>query len=104
MKGYTLVEAIIYLAILAILTVTFISLLFTMVQAYTEFRLARDLVSSAALGLERLVRETRQAASVDLGLSVFGTPPGRLVLNTTDETGLPATVEFYLAAGTLMVK
>ncbi|MBI4136129.1 MAG: prepilin-type N-terminal cleavage/methylation domain-containing protein [Candidatus Vogelbacteria bacterium] len=103
MKGYTLVEAIIYVAILAILAVTFISLLFTMVQAYTEFRLARDLVSSAALGLERVGRETRQAASVDPA-STLGSHPGRLLLNTTNESGAPKTVDFYLSAGALMIK
>ncbi|MBI2100752.1 MAG: hypothetical protein HYT47_01930 [Candidatus Vogelbacteria bacterium] len=104
LTGYTLVEAIIYVAILAVLAVTFITLLFTMVQAYTEFRLARDLTSSAALALERLTREIRQATSVDLGLSAFGPSPGRLVLKTTDETGAPTTIDFYFSAGTLMVK
>lgn len=103
MKGYTLVEAIIYVAILTVLSVTFISLLFTMTRTYTEFRLARDIVSSASLGLERMVREIRQARSVDLS-SILGVHPGRLLLNTIDGAGAPTTIDFYLSSGTLMVK
>ncbi len=90
MKGYTLVEAIIYIAILAILSIVFISLLFTMTQSYTKFRLERDLASSASLGLERLARETRQAKSIDLA-STLGSHPGRLFLKTTDSAGAATT-------------
>ncbi len=103
MKGYTLVEAIIYIAILAILSIVFISLLFTMTQSYTKFRLERDLASSASLGLERLARETRQAKSIDLA-STLGSHPGRLFLNTTDSAGAATTIDFYLLDSTLMVK
>ncbi|MBI2097384.1 MAG: hypothetical protein HYT46_00385 [Candidatus Vogelbacteria bacterium] len=103
-SGYTLLEAIIYIAILAGLSVLFINLLFTMVRAYTQFQLERNLTSSAALGLERLVRETRQATSANSLASTFNTNPGKLVLNTVDSGGLPTTVEFFLTGSTLMVK
>lgn len=102
-QGYTLLEAIIYIAILAALAVTFVHLLFTMARAYTEFQLERSLTSSATLGLERLVREIRQAKSVD-PLSTLGSHPGRLLLNTTDQTGAATTIDFYLLNDTLMVK
>ncbi len=102
-QGYTLVEAIIYIAILAVLAVTFVNLLFTMTQSYTKFRLERDIVSSASLGLERMVRETRQAKSLDPA-SILGNNPGRLLLNTTDDVGVATTRDFYLFLGTLMVK
>src|SRR3989344_9123849 len=101
--GYTLIEAIIYIAILAVLAVTFVSLLFTMVRAYTEFQLERSLISSASLALERLVRETRQAKNVD-PTSALDSHPGRLLLNTTDDAGVPTTRDFYLSLGTLMVR
>lgn len=103
-RGYTLVEAIIYLAILAGLAVIFIHLLFSLVQAYGDFRLTRDLVSSASLGLERLTREIRLAGALDPS-TVLGVHPGRLVLQTTDQNGLPTTVDFFLSgAGALMIK
>ena len=102
-QGYTLVEAIIYIAILAVLAVTFVNLLFTMTQSYTKFRLERDIVSSASLGLERMVRETRQAKNIDL-VSTLGSNPGRLLLNTTDDAGVATTRDFYWSLGTLMVK
>ena len=102
-RGYTLLEAIIYISILAALAVTFVNLLFTMVRAYTDFQLERSLISSATLGLERLARETRQAKSVDLA-STLGSHPGRLLLNTTDSAGAATTRDFYLFLGALMVK
>ncbi len=102
-RGYTLLEAIIYIAILAMLTVTFINLLFTMVKSYTEFRLTRNITASASLVMERIVREIRQATSVDL-TSTLGSHPGRLLLNTTDGNGAATTRDFYLTLGTLMVK
>ena len=102
-RGYTLLEAIIYIVILAVMSVIFISLLFTMTESFNEFRLTRALVSSASAGLERLVRETQHAATIDLA-SNLGVHPGRLLLNTTNATGLPTTLDFYLLAGALMVK
>ncbi len=99
-RGYTLIEAIIYISILAMLSVLFISLLFSMANSHTEFRLMRNITSSASLALERLSREIKQARNVDVG----GSTPGRLLLNTTDGGGLATTVEFYLSAGTLMLR
>ncbi|MEK7209109.1 MAG: prepilin-type N-terminal cleavage/methylation domain-containing protein [Patescibacteria group bacterium] len=103
-QGYTLLEAIIYLAVLTVLAMVFISLLFSMTQTYTEFRLTRAIASSALLGLERLTREIKQATSLDLVTSNLGAHPGRLVLNTTTADGTPTTIDFYLSAGSLMVK
>ena len=96
-------EAIIYIAILAVMVVVFVQLLFTMTRSYTSFRLSRDIVSSSSLALERMVGEIRKAEGVDVG-STLGTSPGRLVLNTTDEVGAATIIDFYLSDGVLMVK
>ena len=102
-SGYTLVEAIVYVAILAILSVVFINLLLTMTRSYAEFRITRNLNTSAQAAMERLVRSIRNATSVDIS-STLGTNPGRLVLNTLDGSGDPLTIDFYLSDDTLMVK
>ena len=102
-RGYTLIEAIIYIAILAVMVVVFVSLLITMTRAYASFRLARDIVSSSETALERLIGEVRNAGGVNAS-SVLGTDPGRLVLDTTDGNGAATTMDFYLFNDVLMLK
>ncbi len=102
-RGYTLVEAIIYIAILAMLVVVFIQLLFSLTRSYASFRLARDLVSSSGAALDRMISEIRRAESIDVS-STLGVSPGHLVLNTTDEGGEATTVDFYLSNNALMVE
>ena len=99
-SGYTLIEAIIYIAILAVLAVTFISLLFTMTRAYVNFRLTRDIVSSSSLALERMIGEIRRAEAVNVSSAL----PDRLVLDTTDNGGSATTMVFFLSSGVLMIK
>ena len=103
MRGYTLIEAIIYIAILAVLAVTFISLLFTMTRAYVNFRLTRDIVSSSSLALERMIGEIRRAEAVNVS-SALNIPLGQLVLDTTDNSGSATTMDFFLSNGVLMIK
>ncbi|MEK7585108.1 MAG: type II secretion system protein [Patescibacteria group bacterium] len=102
-RGYTLIEAIIYVAILAMLCVTFISLLFAMTRSYTSFRLAREITDSALIALERMTYEIRRASSIDLAQSTLDTHPGHLTLNTTDENDAPTTIEFYLTADNILL-
>lgn len=98
--GYTLVEAVVYILLLALLTVVVISLLLAIMRSFLTIRVANQFGQSANVALERLAREIRQAASVDLVNSVFNTHPGRLVLNTT----IGGTLEFFVEDGSLMVR
>jgi len=103
-RGFTLIEMLIYAVILATVSVLAVKSTFSMVNAFAEIRVSRDVNSAATTALERVVREVRKAESVDLGQSTLGSHPGRLTLNTTDSLGAATTVEFYIENGLLKIK
>jgi type II secretory pathway pseudopilin PulG len=101
--GYTLPEALVYIAVLVVLAAVSIGSLITLTRTYIELSTAHAINQSATAVLDRLVREIRFASSIDTGASTLGSSPGHLVLNTTDSAGDPTTMEFYISGGTLVV-
>lgn len=103
-RGFSLVEMIIYALILSILTIVTINAVFSSVRSFAEFRVDRDLNSSATSLMERLTREIRSAYAVDAGQSVFGVNPGRLTILDKNAGGADTTVEFYVENNLLKIK
>ena len=105
-KGISLLEALIYVAIVTLLTVVVVNTAVVMTTVSAKARLKRNVLSEGGLSVERITREIRLADSVDISGSTLGVHPGVLRLNTIvgfdDET--PTTREFYLEDGTLMIK
>src|SRR3989344_6798351 len=97
-RGYTLVEALIYLVILAFLSYAVVSSLLVMRQSFFAVRRTQSLQEAGSVVMERLVRDIRQATSTDSFASTFNSSPGRLVLNSTDASGNPAVVDFALSS------
>lgn len=93
-KGFTLVETLIYVALFGMLSVFLIYSLTTMLKSYTEMRARHDVLNSARVVLERITREVRGADSIDTASSTLGSSPGVLKLNTTDSGGTAKTVQF----------
>ena len=99
--GLTLIEALVYVFLVALLVVTTINMLMVLTRAYANFRLGRTVNQSAKVTLERMVHEIRSAGSVDLVQSQLGTSPGRLVLK--DAAGAE-TAEFLWQDGTILLE
>lgn len=95
-KGYTLLEALFYIALFAILTMAVISSLVTMTKSFKETSIQADLVQSATI-MERITREVRQA----YGINYITT--SNLRLNTKDESNNNKTVEFLLSGSNLQL-
>lgn len=102
--GYTLVEALIYIAILVAIIAVLVSGLVVVVQSITRVRVARNLADTGGASMERLIREIRQATSIDDGNSIFNQTPGRLKLNTIDQAGNATTVDFTVSGNQLLVQ
>jgi type II secretory pathway pseudopilin PulG len=100
-KGFTLIEMIVYTAILGALFVLIVNTLLIVSKSYKSIKLTSDVNNSAAIALEKLTREIRLASDVNLGSSVLGVNPGRLYLSSTDENGNPINLDFYISGGTL---
>ena len=97
-RGFTLVETIVYLFILALISVVIVTLLVNLVQAFYRFRAMERVAHSADLALERFSREVRRAISVN---SFNG---NLLVLNTTDTAGDPTTITFATSTTVMTVQ
>ena len=102
-RGFTVIETVIYTAVLAIVAGIVVEILVGMTRASARVQLARRINHSAEISLERLTREIRNAQSVNTSNSVFNTHPGRLFLNTLDSSGTPTTMDFTLSSNTLRI-
>ena len=92
--GFTLVEILVYLAILSLLFVSVVGGVLAMSRTFNNYKLSKHINSSASLAMERMTREIRNTSSIGVS-SVFNSDPGHLVL---DE------VEFFASSTALVVK
>ncbi|MDD4989392.1 MAG: hypothetical protein PHV42_03115 [Candidatus Pacebacteria bacterium] len=103
-RGATLVETLVYLFILVLLLMVVVDALLSFSHSFGLLQSGRDIENSAIDSFERITREIRDAKSVDISQSTFGTSPGQLLLNTTDASGNAETIQFFLSGQTLHVK
>lgn len=102
-KGFTLIEVIVYIAVLGIVSIAIISSSMTVNSSFNRTRITRDLLESGNNSMERIVREIRQANSVDIANSTLGSNPGVLVLNGKDSGGSNRIVKFSVLSGALNI-
>lgn len=94
-SGTSLPELLVYVAILALILVTLINMILAIGKSYGRLKSSRAIEAVGEVALEQMVREIRKASAVN-GSSILETSPGKLVLDTTDDAGNSATVEFSL--------
>ena len=102
--GFTLIELLIYTGILMLLVAVVGSTLLSMGRAYRSLGAEQAVENAGRVGLERMAREARSSHAIDLSGSTFGTSPGQLSLNTTDENGTAIVVQFFLSGESLHVR
>jgi len=104
-QGFTLMEMVIYIAILAIIVVLVVSSVLAMSKSLSGIQTSRKINNFAETSMERIIREIRFANNVDVSGSTFGVNPGTLKLNTINPVNeIPTTVEFYQSGDNLMIK
>ncbi len=91
-KGFSLIEIIIYLAIFTMISLLVINSLLIVISSFTTIQTNKILLEAGMNSMERVSRDIRQSDSIDLINSNFS--GGVLQLNTTNDSGLPATVKF----------
>lgn len=104
--GISLLETVIYLGILAIVSVFVINTLLLMFSTYNDTKVKKRIALEGAGVMERLVREIRLANSVDDGGSTLGTNSSHLKLNTVASwtDGTATTKEIYIQGSNLVFK
>ncbi len=96
-KGFSLIEVIIYVALLAVLIGAITWSIGSILHTYNRMKDERDMESSAISSMDRMVKEIRNAKSVDLLHSATSTSNGYLTLNGFDSVGSSTVIKFYLS-------
>lgn len=99
-----MIEMLIYITVLVGMLIIITRVVVTIAQYDRIIKSLRNIENSAILSIERVGREMREAESINVSQSTLEVHPGKLVLATTDTSGNPRTVEFYLSNGRLMLK
>ncbi|MEI6478662.1 MAG: type II secretion system protein [bacterium] len=96
LKGFSLIETIIYVSLLSILISAIAWSVTSIFHSYNKMDDTRQVENSAMLSMDRMVKEIRNSRSVDLSNTATSTPNGYLTLNDFDQEGDPETMKFYL--------
>ncbi|MEI8339121.1 MAG: type II secretion system protein [bacterium] len=102
--GFTLIEMLVYLAIFIVLVMAITSSLVYLSKSYQELAQRKNLTNSAVSVLNRISFETRQASSINIANSVFGTSSSRLYLDSKNTDGSNTNYDFYLDSSVLKLK
>ena len=102
-KGLSLIEIILYVALLGLLLVAVVNLTLTIATVYAKARVVRAVNQQAVAGMERMVREIRLAHGIDNAASTFGTHPGVIELDTiVSPTDTTVTTRRFLLSGSIL--
>lgn len=80
-KGMTLLEVVVYFALLATVTAVVIDSIFSLFKSYSSIKAGQDMETSAIQVLDRMTRDIRDADSVVVNQSTFGVPAGYVTLS-----------------------
>lgn len=93
-RGTTLLEIVIYVALMAMLLVTVSFSLIQVSSIALETKAFRALRANSVVALGRMAHEIRLAQSTNTLASILDVNEGQLSINTTDASGNSRTVEF----------
>jgi len=90
-KGYSMVELMIYLALLITVSVLVVDNIISLFKNYSIVKSNQEIEYNAINILDKLTRDTRRSKNVILNQSSFEIPQGAVALNTASNT-----IKFYL--------
>ena len=95
-KGFSLVEIIMYISLLAVFVGAITWSLSVILHSYNKMKNERAIENSAMVSMNRMVQEIKNSKSVDLANTATSTQNGYLTLNNFDLYQNPGNVKFYL--------
>jgi len=95
-SGYSLVEIIVYVSILAMLSVVVVNSFIVVLNSFKTTKINRSVLESGFSTMERLSREIKQANTIVDVNSVFGSNPGILEIKNTNFNNVVTTYTFKL--------
>jgi prepilin-type N-terminal cleavage/methylation domain-containing protein len=103
-KGFSLVEMIVYIAILSLITSALTVTASSLLNTFAHLEIYEDMAHSSTVALERISYEIRTARTVNVMSSTLGISPGTLVLDTVDAVGSPTVITFSLVNGKIFIQ
>jgi len=106
-KSFTLIEVLIYIAVLAIIVSVASSFFLWVIRANTKTKAMREVLDNTRRAMEIMTYEIKEAKSIYTPTSTFGSHPGQLSLETKKylPTGETKTyIDFYLCGAQLCLK
>lgn len=97
-------EMLVYVSILVLILVVIISITVSVIRSHRAVKSSKSIENTAILSLERISREIRLADNIDTLSSTLGSSPGKLVLESLDESGNPRTIEIYASSGSILIE
>lgn len=106
-KGFTLIEMLVYIAILIIIAFVLTAFIFWTISSNTKIKVKHEVLDNTRRAMEIMTYEVKEAKSVYTPTSVFGLSPGQLSLETTHN--LPneektTYLDFYLCNQQICLK
>jgi prepilin-type N-terminal cleavage/methylation domain-containing protein len=105
-RGFSLIEMIIYLAILSVILILIVNVIISLLHSQSSIKASKAIEETYISSFDRMVREIRDSVGVH-GDTTFGinvVNSGSLKLNSVTSAGVPRTVEFYVSQGVLMMR
>lgn len=102
-KGFTLVELILYVAILGMVIVGLLSFALSVSSIHAKTTVSAGVVSNARVALSIIEQKIRAASRINVGSSVFNTNAGALSLTMADPSKNPTRIDVDPATGRLRV-
>lgn len=97
-SGFSLVEMLIYVALLVLILMSVVNIVFSFSKSYEQLVALRVAEHTGLTSMERMIRDIHGGTSVDTAESIFNVSPGALTIVT-----LATTTKFYVVDGELRV-
>ena len=105
--GFTLIEMIVYIALITIVITITTPFIFRVINSYARIKANQVAMSDAKLAMDYITREVQSAKEAYTSTSIFDSNPGQLSLVTRIDTPTDETetyIDFYMDAGRLYIK
>ncbi len=103
-KGFTLIETIIYVAILALVVGAFISFSLSITYSRNKAYVVQEVQSNSRLAVDIMSQKIRAATGLNVGASTFDSDPGVLSLSMSDGSQNPTIFSLDQDNGRLQIQ
>ena len=103
-KGFTLVELLIYIAILGLVIVGIIYFVISITNSRSKNYVVEEVHENARTAMDTIAQTIRSANGINTGQSIFESDPGELSLATTDAQKNPTIINLDQDDGVLLIK